>query len=192
MKQETPAQEVADLLTRLQPAVQGYALAITADHDLAQEVFQEVAALVTQDPGAVPSGTGALAWLREVARRKSLEALRRERREQRVLSSDVLDQIADAFEPHEETSALAERLAECVEKLATEHRTILAGRYENNLSAEEIGQRVGRSVQGVYAVLKRVRRALADCMRGVGHQQAATGSPEEDPPRSGVWNEAMS
>lgn len=194
MHENPPAHEVADLLTRLQPAVQGYALAITADHDLAQDVFQEVAAIVARDPRAVPTGSGALAWLRETARRKALEALRRARRERVVLSSEVLDQIADAFEPRDDTSELARRLAECVERLASEHRSILAGRYENNLSAEEIAQRVGRSVQGVYAVLKRVRRALAVCMRGAGPRVGghAVDGNEEQPPRSGAWNEALS
>ena len=167
-------------LTELRPVIQGYALAITADHQLAEDAYQEVAAVVSADPDAMPSGDEALPWLREVARRKALELGRSERRDRRVLSDGILDSLATDFAPRGEGGELATRLARCVEQLAAEHRRILAGRYDEKLTAEEIAHRAGRSVQGVYAVLKRVRRALARCMRGGM-------APGAEP-----WNEVLS
>jgi len=167
MKQpRTPiSPEILQQLTRLRPAIQGYALAITADHQLAEDVYQEVAALVSSDPTKLPDGPAALPWLREVARRKALELLRPHRRAGARLSEEVVEQLAEAFTARDHSSELSDRLARCVAQLASDHRAILVSHYDENLSAEEISTRVGRSVQGVYAVLKRVRRALARCMR---------------------------
>lgn len=45
---------IVQLLTRYQLLIHGYALAITADHQLAEDVYQEVAAVVARDPDVLP------------------------------------------------------------------------------------------------------------------------------------------
>ena len=68
------------LLSRHQLLIQGYALAITADHQLAEDVYQEVCAVVAGAPEALPVDDEVVPWLREVTRRKALELSRRARR----------------------------------------------------------------------------------------------------------------
>lgn len=179
LREHLTAESPLALLTRLQTALQGYALAITADHQLAEDTYQEVAAVVSSNPAAVPTGGGAMPWLREVTRRKALELSRRARRGGPLLSQEVLEELGTSFRPVENASVRVDALTRCVEELAVEHREILQGRYRDNLSAAEIATRVGRSVQGVYAVLKRVRGALLRCMR------------THLPPSGESWNEVM-
>jgi RNA polymerase sigma-70 factor (ECF subfamily) len=156
---------IVQLLTRHQLVIHGYALAITADHQLAEDVYQEVAAVVAGDPDGLPPDDEVLPWLREVTRRKALELARRARRGGGLLSVETVELLAGAFEVDEDARGMREALARCVEQLAESHRSILEGRYRENLSAQEIAERASRSVQAVYAVLKRVRRALLRCMR---------------------------
>lgn len=179
LRDHLTAESPVAVLTRLQTALQGYALAITADHQLAEDTYQEVAAVVSSNPESVPAGPGALPWLREVTRRKALEVSRRARRGGTVLSLEVLEELGSSFRAREDSSLRVEALTRCVEELAPQHREILHGRYRDNLPAAEIAARAGRSVQGVYAVLKRVRGALLRCMR------------THLPPAGGQWNEVM-
>lgn len=153
------------LLGQYQSMIQGYARAITGDYQLAEDVYQEVAVILARDPGVVPDGKGAAPWLREVTRRKSLELVRRLRR-MPLLSEDLLELVAGAFEPEPEEAIarLKEAMSCCLQEVGPEARHILEGRYADGLSCEDIADRVGRSVQGVYGVLKRVRSSLQRCV----------------------------
>jgi RNA polymerase sigma-70 factor (ECF subfamily) len=156
---------IVRILTRHQLFIQGYALAITADHQLAEDVYQEVACVVSERLEVLPRDEEIVPWLREVTRRKALELLRRKRRVGLLLSDETLDLLDQSFEVQEDSHELRTVLERCIAQLADGHRRILEGRYRENLSAQEIGERVSRSVEAVYSILKRVRRALARCIR---------------------------
>src|SRR5690606_24153941 len=104
-------------------------------------------------------------WLKEMVRRKALEAARRSRRHV-LLSPDTLLALAGAFDPEAHDAGkhggdpLREAMAACVEKLPFEVRRVIDGRYREGLRCEDIAVQVGRSVQAVYATLKRARAAL--------------------------------
>jgi RNA polymerase sigma-70 factor (ECF subfamily) len=56
-------------------------------------------------------------------------------------------------------------MASCGEKLPDEARAVITGRYGEDLSCEQLAEQVGRSVQGVYSMLKRLRVSLARCVQ---------------------------
>jgi RNA polymerase sigma-70 factor (ECF subfamily) len=172
---ETARQRVhlVQVLSRHQVMIQAYARAITGDVQLAEDVYQEVAIVLAQDPARIPDEGGTWPWLREVTRRKALEVRRRQRRTCQ-LAEDVVALIADDF-AQTEADALAERrsaMSDCIEMLTAEQRAIVAGRYCQGQPCEEIAAQVGRTVQAVYAVLKRVRLALHDCVERRLEQRA--------------------
>lgn len=164
--------DMVHLLTSQQQMIQGYAYAITRDHHLAEDTYQEVAAIVAAAWSAVPGGEEALPWLREVTRRKALELGRRKRR-MPALSEEILSAMAECFTDGDQDDErdLRRAMAACVDKLPPEARTVIDGRYRDDLSCEEIAERAGRSVQGVYALLKRLRVSLSRCV------QQAVGQP---------------
>ena len=55
-------------------------------------------------------------------------------------------------------------MTNCMGRLPADQRLIVDGRYREDLTCEAIAERVGRSVQGVYAVLKRARLLLQECI----------------------------
>ena len=54
-------------------------------------------------------------------------------------------------------------LLDCLDALPEDSRRILALRYAGQ-HAEQLAARFGRSVQGIYALIKRVKQLLRDCV----------------------------
>ncbi len=157
---------LVQVLTRHQLMITAYARAITGDAQLAEDVYQEVAVILAQDPTRIPALAEEVpVWLRAVTRRKALEVGRQARRTPR-LREEVLDLVAEHFDSNasDDLMDLREAMASCLSSLPADQRRIIDGRYRDNLTCEAIAGKVGRSVQGVYAVLKRVRVALQDCV----------------------------
>jgi RNA polymerase sigma-70 factor, ECF subfamily len=157
---------LVQVLTRHQLMITAYARAITGDAQLAEDVYQEVAVILAQDPTRIPQAEAEVpVWLRAVTRRKALEVGRQARRTPR-LAEDVIELVGEHFEagPSDGMTTLREAMASCLSSLPQDQRRIIDGRYRDDLTCEDIAAQVGRSVQGVYAVLKRVRVALQDCV----------------------------
>jgi RNA polymerase sigma-70 factor (ECF subfamily) len=53
----------------------------------------------------------------------------------------------------------------CLERIDADTREALRLRYEQGLSREELGQRLGLGVEGVKAKLRRTREVLRDCVQ---------------------------
>ncbi len=158
---------LVQVLTQHQLMIQAYAFAIVRDHHLAEDVYQEVAAIVAGRADRLPDDEGVLPWLREITRRKALELRRRSRRAGILLSDEVIDALSPAFEQTagEGGAELRQAMADCVDKLPPEARTVVEGRYGADRSCEDLAEEIGRSVQGVYGMLKRLRLTLARCVQ---------------------------
>ena len=171
-----PAAELRliEILTRYQIMIQAYAHAIVQDFQLAEDVYQEVGIHIVSHPADIPAAGPPLeGWLREVTRRKALEVRRRSRRIQTLLSDEALEAIAPAFTPaNREGQDLRDRLIDCTKKLQTSARAVIHARYAENLGCDEIATRTQLSIQSIYAILKRAKVALHECVeRGFAAEQ---------------------
>ncbi|RPH41065.1 MAG: sigma-70 family RNA polymerase sigma factor [Planctomycetota bacterium] len=156
--------ELVQAVTRHQSMIQAYAYAIVRDFHAAEDIFQEVAIIVAEHWESVPAGDGLIPWLRETTRRKALEALRKQRRSSIVLSDSVFEKLADSFKPGGPGPDLKEALASCLSRLEGPSRAILEARCGQGLAGDVIAQRLGRTIQSVYSILKRARVILAQCV----------------------------
>lgn len=161
--------ELVRLLTRVQSTVQSYAYAIVRDFHAAEDVYQEVALVVAERWEEAPGEPErVLAWIREITRRKALEARRGRRRMPPTLSEGALVSLGDHFgapDPGRQArSGLEAVLAACLRKLTATARRVVEARYSESVSCEDIAGRIGRSVQSVYSLLKRSRLALTECV----------------------------
>lgn len=175
-KAGTPVDEHQDLHRRAMELalthrrmIEAYAFAITRDFHLADDIYQEVALVLMSQCAELPEGDGFMPWLKEVIRRKSRELVRKHGRTARMLSTEALDQVAATL-PAEPENGLAEAMARCVDKLQDDARTGILARYVDRLDVPTIAQRLGRTVQGAYAVLKRARLALESCVERARRQ----------------------
>lgn len=154
-------------LIRDQHRLLAYVLVIVADDHLAEDVVQEALTLAFERLDEFNDESHLYAWLRETARRKALELLRRTRRQPRVFDESLLDLLEDQWRQLEpvETSATLEALRGCLEQLTPFARQIIDARYGRNLTGEKLATELGRKFNTVYSALSRTHAALAECVR---------------------------
>ena len=173
---KTARLQIVQFLARHQTMIQGYAYAISRDFHVAEDVYQEVAVIVADRWETLPNDEELGRWLRECTRRKTLEVSRRTRHMPVTMSNEILDQVGAHFGTGSGEEArgsnMRDIVAECAEKLRGMARRVVLARYRDNRACAEIAAELQRSVQGVYSILKRARRALAECIESMKPSEA--------------------
>ena len=161
------APEIAGLLIENQSAVLGYILACVRNHSDADDVFQEVSVAAVQLCEQLDDRDGFLPWVRQIARFRILKHIERSKRLV-PMSPDLINQLAEVAEemdPGGLREARARCLNECVDALPPESRRMILMRYsDSGQSVEDIAKSINRSVQATYALLKRIRAVLRECV----------------------------
>jgi RNA polymerase sigma-70 factor (ECF subfamily) len=143
-----------------------YIVSIVRDPDLAEDVFQNVAIVVLDKAAVVTRDEEFPAWARRVARFESLAALRKRKRTPELLDPSVLELLEDHWSAGDGAPAPARKaLRECVEKLSPYARQLIQMRYVDDLSGQEVAERLNRSPNTVYVALSRTYRHLAGCVQ---------------------------
>ena len=150
----------------------GYLYAITRDVDLAEEVYQNAAVVVLETSEQHEAFGSFRAWAKEVVRRQALNSLRKKatsKKQVRPVSPELLDAVSSAFlnEPgsQELVSRESAALNSCLDKLASEKRTMVNLRYQDNNSFEEIAIQVGSTPAAIQRSISRIRKKLHDCIQ---------------------------
>jgi RNA polymerase sigma-70 factor (ECF subfamily) len=159
--------EVARLLMQHRAALYGYIYACIRNHADAEDILQNVCVAVTESIAQLENEGGVLPWAREIARRRVLAHRRMGRREQPCDPELVLHlaEAADAVERERPASAEQSALMACLEQLPPQSRRLIAMRYDGSAAdARELARRFRRSVQSVYALVKRIKQALRACV----------------------------
>jgi RNA polymerase sigma factor (sigma-70 family) len=180
---EKQRMELAQALVDYQSMIQAYSYAIVRDFHLAEDVYQDVALIVAKkwDTIDYQDKNVLVPWLREITRRKSLEAGRRHRRIPVLLPQDIVESMGEEFILEESNSDVRQKrerlfalLSTCVKKLKGAARIVIQKRYgeERALSCEEIAENLGRSVEAVYSIARRARLSLIRCVQQEELQQS--------------------
>jgi RNA polymerase sigma-70 factor (ECF subfamily) len=159
--------DAARLLTRHHAALYGYIYACVRSHHDAEDILQNVSVVVIESLADLRDEAGFLPWAREIARRCSLAHCRKQRRTQ-TLDPELVERLADAadaLEREADADDHREALLACLERLPPASRDLLSRRYDGaGGAAGALAARFGRSVQGIYAQIKRIKAALRDCV----------------------------
>jgi RNA polymerase sigma-70 factor (ECF subfamily) len=159
--------QVARLLMQHRAALYGYIFACVRNHADAEDILQNVSVAVTESIHHLKDEAGFLPWAREIARRRVL-AHRRTARRETPLDPDVvrlLAEAADRVEQAEPESAYRAALLACLEGLPPRSRELIAMRYDGSVAdVSELAARFARSVQSIYAQIKRIKAALRVCV----------------------------
>ncbi|MBI1369010.1 MAG: sigma-70 family RNA polymerase sigma factor [Planctomycetes bacterium] len=143
-----------------------YIWAIVRDEDVAEDVYQEMAISAVTKVGQINDEDHLNRWLRQAARYRSLDALRRRSAEPLVFDDAVLDALeADWDRRTHDAMRLRSALRECIASLSPYAQKLLTMRYEQDLTGEHLASAASRSINTVYTALARAHRALALCVR---------------------------
>ncbi len=176
------AADLARLLMEHRAALYGYILACVRHHADAEDILQDVSVAATRSIGQLRSREGFFPWAREIARRRVLEHFRKTQHLS-PMDPELVERLAEAADRLEQkdSTQASERQAAlhaCLDQLPPESRQMIAMRYDRAAarSVEDIARRFGRSVQATYALLKRIRMVLRDCVER--KLNGAGGEPE--------------
>jgi RNA polymerase sigma-70 factor (ECF subfamily) len=159
--------EAARLLTRYHNALYAFIFACVRSHHDTEDIMQNVSVVVMESLDDLRDESGFLPWSREIARRSSLAYCRKKRREQ-AFDPELLQSLADAADVLERTSPTSlhgEALMACLDRLPSRSRRLMTLRYAGSfVDTEGLAKQLGRSVQSVYAQVKRIKTALRNCV----------------------------
>jgi RNA polymerase sigma-70 factor, ECF subfamily len=160
------ADAILRLLLSHRAMVTGYIAFLVRDPHLVEDVFQEVALTVLKKAEQLECEEAFGAWVRTIARYKSLHALAKRSRAPGPIPQSLLESLEAAWQSRDGDAASlrAEALGECLEKLTPRSQQILHLRFTGNLCGQELAQRLDRPLNTVYVALSRIYRNLAECI----------------------------
>jgi len=155
----------------------GFVFALTLDHDVAEEVFQEVGVAILSEVAKGTAPDHFLAWARGLARHRVADHYRRESRRREVegtLTSDpearlellagVVDQAFAENENDDDHQARLKHLRDCVQRLGGRARAIVDARYRERKALKDIASALSWQETSIKVALSKARKALAECI----------------------------
>jgi RNA polymerase sigma-70 factor (ECF subfamily) len=176
---QQPAAEFAEHLRRHQSRLYGYIHSLVRDLNDADDLFQQTALILWRKFAAFDREGNFLAWACGIARFEVANFLRSRGRQRLYFSDDLNLLLIEAQDALGEAEADDRRdaLARCADKLRRRDRELLEECYGESSGVNEAARRRGRSPQSVYNSLRRIRRALHECVNRTLASEAKGGLP---------------
>lgn len=151
--------------SKSQTRIYTFILMIVHNDADAEEIFQETSTLLWEQFDRFEAGTNFGAWAVSIAKFKVLEYLRQNRRQRSLFQPDLYEDLAGLAEP---ASSGAERrmkaLQTCYQRLDRSCRSLLALRYQKNLSIQDIARQKGVSAGVMYRKVSKLFGLLRQCV----------------------------
>lgn len=159
-----------------QGKLKGYLFAATRDYHATEDLLQEIAIVVATKASTFDFERAALPWFIGIARNQIQRWLREQGRQARNINIDVLADCLPEFAAFsgDKLSSRQVALRKCLGLLPAGQREIVSLRYEGGLGCDQIADRAHRSIQSIYALLKRVKLALKSCVESQVLQEEAS------------------
>jgi RNA polymerase sigma-70 factor (ECF subfamily) len=162
--------DLARQFVRHRDMLYGYVFALTHDHDLAEDILQDVGVSILTEATRGRGPDNFIPWARGLARHRVADHYRRlaTRRRYETHFEKFADAVDLAFAEHaptpEDNHRQIKLLQECVEGLTARVRTMVDLRYSGRRSIDEIAASLSWTPASIKVALSRARRALADCV----------------------------
>ena len=154
------------LLVANQRRIYGFILAPVHDRNHADDLQQEVAAVLWKKFDQYQDGTDFAAWAMRVARLCVYEWRRKQSKLPLPLNDTTFEMLSeDAIAMSCEYDDRVSALRDCLEKMSDRHRQMLSARYHEGESVRSIAERFGRTRRAIYKSLEKIHTSLASCIR---------------------------
>jgi len=147
-----------------------YARAVLGNYTAAEDVVQEAMLVVMKKFHQFREGKSMLAWCRAIVRLEVLRVKQQRRREQTLAERLLDDAIDAAFEElqkarrRDDAESRREALERCLQRVSQRGRRVLEARFVDELSYQQIGERVGMTVEAVRKALFRIKKQVRSCV----------------------------
>jgi RNA polymerase sigma-70 factor (ECF subfamily) len=159
--------EFVELLRRHQSQLFAYIYSLVRNFDDADDLFQQTSMVLWDKFDEFDRSKRFVAWACGVARYEVLNYLRARNRHRLYFSDELNLALVEAQDELEGESLEEQRdaLAACMKKLRRRDLELLDACYGGCLCISEVASSWGRSTQSIHNSLRRIRRALFECVR---------------------------
>ncbi|QNN22252.1 sigma-70 family RNA polymerase sigma factor [Planctomycetales bacterium ZRK34] len=162
--QSSDRQFVQQLLQN-QRRIYGFVLAMVADADAADDVYQDACMKLWELADQYDPERPFMPWACGVAFNVVRNHRTKARRDRHLFDEQLLSELAASYHAHEtEIEQRRIALAECIGKLAPQQRRALELSYDGQHTMQQAAELMKRPVGAFYKQLQRLRRALAECI----------------------------
>ena len=147
-----------------------YARSLLGNYAAADDVLQEALLVVFKKFDEFQEGTSMLAWCRSIVRIEVLRAKQRHQRERSLterLLDDAIEAAFDEFQTawrRDDAESWRNALRGCLERMPQRGQSVLKARFADELSYQQIGERVGMTIEAVRKALFRLKRQVRSCV----------------------------
>lgn len=167
---ESKRDRVLKLALECRVGLLAYARSLLGNYSQADDVVQEAMLVVTRKYDEFEEGTSMLAGCRSIVRIEVLRARQRQQRDQSLARRLLDDAVDAAFEEFQEirqrddAETWREALERCLQRIPDRGRRVLDARFTDGLGYQQIGERVGMSLEAVRKALFRLKKQVRTCV----------------------------
>jgi RNA polymerase sigma-70 factor (ECF subfamily) len=169
-KEEEKRDRIVKLAFECRVQLTAYAYALLGDYSTADDAVQDAMLTVVKKYDQFTEGTSIMAWCRSIVRLETLRIKHKHHKDRTIamrLLEDSIDSAFDEFWLADQPSQGELRrkaLIKCLGNLTNQGRQILQSRFAESLSYEQIGIKIGMSLEAVRKSLYRQKKQLRDCV----------------------------
>lgn len=156
--------QFVERLTEAQSALYGLLHTLLPGDPQVADVLQETNRVLWRKAADYDRTRPFLPWALAVARFEVLAHRKRQARDRLIFDEALVGQIAEDFEKLSARDGALQALELCLQKLPVHQRELVARRYVQGESVNDIAVRQGRTANTISALLYRIRGILADCV----------------------------
>jgi RNA polymerase sigma-70 factor, ECF subfamily len=166
MVTQSRAEEFLTLYSGCQRWLLAYLMALLGNRNDAEEVFQETTLALWRSFDEFTPGRDFTRWAKGVAFHRVLAFRKRKRRSDIPQSDEFLEAVHSADDRQADLAvSRLHALEDCVRRLPEADRRLISLRYSGKETIPELATQLNRSTSGVSKALRRIRRALANCVK---------------------------
>jgi RNA polymerase sigma-70 factor (ECF subfamily) len=159
-------EQFVERFVRCQDRIYAYVVTLLPNRDDAEEVFQQTSLVLWKKWREFDPARDFVRWACGMAHHEVRNFLRKHAPRGRIsLSDDVLAEVANVrLDMHDVLEARRQALRHCLGRLEHGKRELLERCYAGQDSIKAIAAELGQPPNVLYMTLKRLRRALFDCI----------------------------
>jgi RNA polymerase sigma-70 factor (ECF subfamily) len=176
-----------DLLLAEMPRLRGYAMVLTRNRTVADDLLQETALRAWRAQAQFAIGTNFRAWIYQILRNEFISICRRAKRA--PLAVDGIAEHLFSYSGDQEDKVIAREVVQAMERLPTPQREALYLKCVGDYSYEEVAAALNCSIGTIKSRLWRARHAmqkmiLEDAHPGDGSAEQAYRAESGTPTRA--------
>jgi RNA polymerase sigma-70 factor (ECF subfamily) len=157
--------ELVQLMMKYQRKLFGYILTLVPSRSDAEDILQETSLTICEKFADFETGTNFYSWACQIAYWKVRAARKKFATSKVIFNEEVLEAVSQTrLEMEDELDIRHNALSRCLHKLNERDRRMVLVRYESGHNVKAAAQACGRTIQGAYKALNRIRKTLHDCV----------------------------